>query len=204
MNLATLVSSLVLAASTATAGLLVAPTSLPSLASPQGGDGSSIDLGPVCIGACPEGNATDGNETAPPADNETAPPPPPQPDAEPEEEAAPAQTCSVDLEAQEEVEGPASLEWAWEVGTGTQNLTVRFEASGMWTPFGGGLHVRLTDGDGDTVASADDSGMGLPFSYNAIDYQGDDVTGLSHGLWHLTVEADGVLGGVWLQVHSEC
>jgi hypothetical protein len=207
MNLATLVSSIVLAASTATAGLLTAPLHPAA----QDGSGPGLQVGPLCFGSCDAGAADNstGNETAPPpSGNQTAPPPPPQGNetAPPSDEGTgePTQTCGVDIDDGGDVEGPASFAWSWEVGAGTRNLTVALQASGLWMPLGGGLHVRLTDGDGNVVATADDDGAGLPFSYSAIGYQGDDSTGLSHGLWHLTAEADGVLGSVWLQVHSAC
>src|SRR4051812_41323940 len=105
MNLATLVSSLVLAASTATAGLLVAPSS-PLHATPQDGD-SGFQVGPLCLGAC--GNET-GNQTSPDG-NETAPPPPSEPSSPPADgnqtappDDADTATCGVDIDDSREVE----------------------------------------------------------------------------------------------------
>jgi hypothetical protein len=204
MNLATLVSSLVLAASTATAGLLVAPPSFQS--APQDDpSGPSVQVGPLCLGVC--GNGTDGNATAPPpADNQTTPPddnqtaPPPSGNAT----APPSKTCGVDIDDGQNVVGPTGLSWSWAVGAGTQNLTVMLEADGAWMPLGGGVHVVLTDGEGNEVASADQSGTALPFGYTMVQYGGDAATGLALGLWHLRVQADGVLGSVYLSVHSSC
>lgn len=211
MNLATLVSSLVLAASTATAGLLVAP-SLPDLpASPQGGDGPTFGIGGDgwCIGACGNETAPDGNETA--DGDEASPPPPPQDDQSPPsdeegmEDAAPDETCGVEIDDSRDIEGPTSVSWSWAVGAGTRNLTVMLDVSGAWTPLGGGAQVALTDGDGNVVAASDSaSASGLPFGYTTISYAGDAATGLSQGVWHLTLEADGYLGGAWLRVRSTC
>jgi hypothetical protein len=204
MNLATLVSSLVLAASTATAGLLVAPPSFH--AAPQDGPaaGPSVQVGPLCVGVC--GNGT-GNQTAPPpSGNQTRPPPqgnqtaPPPPTGN----ATASQTCGVDIRDGQNVVGPTGLSWSWAVGAGTKNLTVDLDASGAWMPLGGGVHAVLTDGRGHEVASADNSGTALPFGDTAIHYQGDASTGLPTGLWHLHVEADGALGSIYLTVHSAC
>lgn len=212
MNLATLVSSLVLAASTATAGLLVAPSSPLSLpAAPQDGSGPSgpaVQVGPLCVGVCgndttPAGNSTaDGNRTAPPPtplQNQTAPPP------SDNQTSPPAKTCGVDIDDSRDIEGPTTLAWSWEVGSGARNLTVQLQVDGAWSPLGGGARVALTDGDGRAVAtSSTNGGSSLPFDYTVLSYQGDDTTGLSHGTWHLTVQADGYLGSAWLQVHSAC
>lgn len=206
MNLATLVSSFVLAASTATAGLLVAPTSLP--AAPQHGDDESgFQIGPFCID-CGDGNETSGNGTAPPpSDNETAPPPHHNHTAPPpshNETAPPARTCGVHIDDGQTMVGATQQEWAWQVGTGTRNLTVTVQADGAWMPLGGGVRIVLTDGDGEVVASSATSGASLPFDYTGISYHADSSAELSRGLWHLSVEADGVLGSTWVEVHSEC
>lgn len=213
MNLATLVSSLVLAASTATAGLLVAP--LPAFpASPHGNP-----VGPICLGTC--GNST-GNQTAPPPGNQTVLPPlptlnltgngngtspPPQDNgtAPPPSgnQTAPPATCGVDIEDMRDVEGPSHHAWAWQVGTGTRSLNVSMQARGTWLPLAGGLHARLTDGDGNLVAATDGNASLMLSGYTALGYAGA-APGLSRGTWHLSVDADGILGEVWVQVHSGC
>ncbi|HEX2066326.1 MAG TPA: hypothetical protein VHI93_05880 [Candidatus Thermoplasmatota archaeon] len=212
MNLALLVSSLVLAASTATAGLLAAP-SLP-LSTPQDGEaGPTVGLGPDCLGVCDgEGNKTsaclgfchggEANGTAP--DNSTAPPSdePAEPQADGPVEA---ETCGVAIDEHRSVQGPTQGAWSWMVGSGTRNLTVELWVGGVWTPFGGGTHALLTDGDGNVVASADgDGSAGLPFGGTVISYQADAGSGLSRGTWHLEVEADGMLGDISLHVHGTC
>lgn len=212
MNLATLVSSLVLAASTATAGLLVAPASpllphaiappLPPASRQDGPTGPGVQVGPLCVGVC--GNGTSDNRTTPPPghngttpppSNSTAPPPPAN-------TTAPPRTCGVDIQDSQQVDGPASFAWSWQVGSDTRNLTVAVQASGAWNPLGGGVQARLVDGNGNVVASADDSGTALPFGLTAIDYAGS--AHLAHGVWHLTVSADGVLGSIYVEVHSGC
>jgi hypothetical protein len=205
MNLATLVSSIVLAASTATAGLLVAP---PSFHAAQ--DGSGLQVGPLCVGVCGNetGNQTypGGNETLPtPFGNSSSPPPEDNETAPPSDDgAAEAESCGVDIQDSQEMTGPTSLAWSWAVGASTTNLSVSLDVQGVWMPLGGGLHIRLTDGEGNVVATSDGGGMSLPFDFTAISYQGDASTGLSRGVWHLTVDANGLFGSSWLDVHSEC
>lgn len=218
MNLATLVSSLVLAASTATAGLLVAPPL------PFGHTAADTPSGPAvsgdgwCVGFCgdeaSQGNSTHGNQTTPPPPppgghgsgsgnqthgNQTSPPAHGNATASP----APA-TCGVQMHDSQDIEGPSHLSWSWMVGTRTTNLTVNLQVDGTWVPLGGGLRVTLVDGQGHVVASAANSGNGLPMDYTVIHYSGSRSTGLEYGQWHVNVDADGVLGSAYLDVHGEC
>jgi len=230
MNLVTLVSSLVLAASTATAGLLVVPSTHDLPTQPQDGPGAHLEGLGLCVGVCsgsaqddgsngqdPASGSDDGsgtsdnstgspdnsttppadNQTVPPSDNETAPPAGNQ-------TAPPPKTCGIDLYDSMDVEGPSHGSWTWQVGSATRNLTVSFYADGMWLPLGGGVHATLVDGDGRTVASAQDSGMGLPFDDVMIDYQGTAAHGLSHGQWSLQFDGDGLAGSASIHVHSDC
>ncbi|HUR62500.1 MAG TPA: hypothetical protein VM286_09085 [Candidatus Thermoplasmatota archaeon] len=215
MNLLTLVSSLVLVASTATAGILAAPPLLGTTAADEN-HGPGIAIGGWCIGSCGnqtggQDNSTHGNQTSPlppplgghqgPSGNhtrnQTSPPPATN-------QTAPPPTCGVEIHDSRDIEGPTRILWTWMVGTATTNLTVDLNVDGTWVPMGGGARVLLTDGDGDVVASSSSSGYALPFDHTSIRYSATAEEGLAYGEWHLTVEANGLLGGAYLDVHSAC
>jgi hypothetical protein len=107
----------------------------------------------------------------------------------------------------QQVNGQTRAVWTWQVSERTQKLEVRLSADAWLTsPFSSGVHLRLTDGNGSTVASADrGSGASAPISSVYLEFKGEKGhDALASGTWTLTLDADAIQGSAYMGVESHC
>ena len=234
MNLASLVSTLVLVASTATAGLFGVPGALPT---PTGAsDGPIPFLGnttwdsltqwlPCPLGPCQSHNGTDDGSDPPPTQanvtygsgegNSTDKPsqgddPASEPaDNRTEARAHPSPAgmgCGVSMNDGRQINGDTRAKWTWQTSERTRKLDVELYADAWLTsPFGSGVHLKLTDGNGNIVASADRSGSGMPMGGAFLEFHGDsDHDGIAPGTWTLSLDVDAIQGSAGMSVQSHC